>query len=142
MLLTTFPEAKTTPHEEAERIFDRMGREYKDDYLDLYKVLAREKGLYIVGGTSERHAGRWCISGCPHSQGWPPRASGRRVMLRRVSRAEPSSGIPQEVLLETPCPKRTSSPYSQTWQTRRRGPDAIPDAILMAVSLDRFAAAA
>jgi predicted amidohydrolase len=50
-LLTTFPEAKTTPHEEAERVFDRMGRAYKDDYLDLFKDLAREKGLYIVGGS-------------------------------------------------------------------------------------------
>jgi predicted amidohydrolase len=50
-VLTTFPEARTTPHEEAGRVFDRMGREYKDDYLDLFKGLAREKGLYIVGGS-------------------------------------------------------------------------------------------
>ena len=28
-----------------------MGRAYKDDYLDLFKDLAREKGLYIVGGS-------------------------------------------------------------------------------------------
>ena len=50
-LLTTFPEARTTPHAEAARIFDRMAREYKEPYLDLFRSLAREKGLYIVGGS-------------------------------------------------------------------------------------------
>ena len=50
-LLTTFPEAKTTPYTEAERVFDRMGREYKEDYLDLFKGLARDRGIYIVGGS-------------------------------------------------------------------------------------------
>jgi aminobenzoyl-glutamate utilization protein B len=50
-LLTTFPEARTTPHEGAERVFDRMGREYKEAYLDLFKGLARDRGIYIVGGS-------------------------------------------------------------------------------------------
>lgn len=54
-LLTIFPEARTTPHDEAGRIFDRMGREYKESYLDLFKGIAREKGIYVVGGSLFYH---------------------------------------------------------------------------------------
>ena len=50
-LLTTFPEARTTSHQDAEQIFDRMGRKYKEEYLDLFKNLAQKKGIYIVGGS-------------------------------------------------------------------------------------------
>lgn len=50
-LLTTFPEAKSTPHQEAERIFDKMGWAYKEAYLDLFRGLARDRGIYIVGGS-------------------------------------------------------------------------------------------
>ncbi len=50
-LLTTFPEARTTPHEKAERVFDKMGHAYKDAYLDLFRNLAQDKGIYIVGGS-------------------------------------------------------------------------------------------
>lgn len=50
-LLTTFPEARTTPRGEAERVFERLGREYTEAYLDLFTNLARERGIYIVGGS-------------------------------------------------------------------------------------------
>lgn len=50
-LLTTFPEASTTPHGEAERVFARMGREYKEAYIDLFEDMAQEEGIYIVGGS-------------------------------------------------------------------------------------------
>lgn len=50
-LLTTFPESRTTPHNGAEQIFARMGREYKEAYLDLFTNLARQRNLYIVGGS-------------------------------------------------------------------------------------------
>jgi predicted amidohydrolase len=50
-LLTTFPEARTTPHQEAARVFERLGREYTEAYLDLFTSLATDKGIYIVGGS-------------------------------------------------------------------------------------------
>src|SRR5215217_7902415 len=50
-LLTTFPEAKTTPSKEAASVFERLGREYTQAYLHLFKDLAYENGIYIVGGT-------------------------------------------------------------------------------------------
>lgn len=50
-LLSTFPEAKSTPKEDAQKIFARLGREYTEAYLDLFTSLATERGLYIVGGS-------------------------------------------------------------------------------------------
>jgi predicted amidohydrolase len=50
-LLTTFPEAKMTPSKEATSVFERLGREYTQAYLHLFKDLAYENGIYIVGGT-------------------------------------------------------------------------------------------
>jgi predicted amidohydrolase len=50
-LLTTFPEAKTTLHQEAAKIFARLGHEYTEAYRDLFTNLAKERGIYIVGGS-------------------------------------------------------------------------------------------
>lgn len=50
-LLTTFPEARTTTCQEATRVFERLGREYTGAYLDLFTNLARDEGIYIVGGS-------------------------------------------------------------------------------------------
>jgi len=50
-LLTTFPEARTTPRKRAAQVFERLGHEYTEAYLDLFANLARDKGIYIVGGT-------------------------------------------------------------------------------------------
>lgn len=50
-LLMTFPEAKTTVSKDAHKIFARLGREYTEAYRDLFTNLAKERGIYIVGGS-------------------------------------------------------------------------------------------
>lgn len=50
-LLTTFPEAGSTSSDEAPHLFERLGREYTDAYLNLFTDLAQERGIYIVGGS-------------------------------------------------------------------------------------------
>jgi hypothetical protein len=104
------------------------------------RVLPSPKGAWM-GRTSDLHAGQWNtpsgslrISGCPHSQGWAPRASGRPVISRRVSSVEPTSGIPHEPQRAKSCPKEASSPDSQNGQMMWDGMDAVLDGTLIAVS--------
>src|SRR5215208_6543921 len=94
-----------------------------------------------LGRTSEPQAGQWNtlsgslrISGCPHSQGWAPRASGSPTISRKVSKTEPSSGNPQEGQRAKPGPTKESSPDSQKGQMMLCALDAVPDESLMAVS--------
>jgi hypothetical protein len=94
-----------------------------------------------VGSTSEPQAGQWYtpsgsfrISGCPHSQGWAPRASGSPTISRKVSSAEPTSGSPQELQRAKSCPKETSSPDSQNGQMMWCALYNLLDGTLIAVS--------
>jgi predicted amidohydrolase len=50
-LLMTFPEAKTTVSQDAHKVFARLGHEYTEAYRDLFTNLAKERGIYIVGGS-------------------------------------------------------------------------------------------
>ena len=50
-LLSTFPEAKSTSSEQAVQLFERLGHEYTEAYMDLFTNLAKDKGIYIVGGS-------------------------------------------------------------------------------------------
>src|SRR5919112_6762063 len=94
-----------------------------------------------IGRTSEPHAGQWNtlsgssrISGCPHSQGWAPRASGRPITSRRVSSVEPTSGNPQKSQRAKLGPKEMSLPDSQNGHKMRRNSDAACDGALIVVS--------
>lgn len=81
------------------------------------------------GTTSERQAGQWNtssgrrrISGCPHSQGCLPEASGRAATCSRVlSTALPI--MPQEPQLARYGPRERNSLNPHTGQTRRAGLD-------------------
>lgn len=50
-LLSTFPEAKSTSSENAVQLFEKLGHEYTEAYMDLFTNLAKDKGIYIVGGS-------------------------------------------------------------------------------------------
>jgi hypothetical protein len=80
----------------------------------------------LTGTTSEPQAGHQYtpsgsrrISGWPHSQAWPPTASGRLVTPCRVSRSGPLRRPPHESQRAELCPKDRSSCASQKGQVRR-----------------------
>lgn len=50
-LLSTFPEAKSTSSENAVQLFEKLGHEYTEAYMDLFTNLAKDRGIYIVGGS-------------------------------------------------------------------------------------------
>jgi hypothetical protein len=66
-------------------------------------------------------SGRRLISGCPHSQAWPPAASGSATILLSVSRSAPPRTPPHSSHLRELRPKPRSSASEQKGQVRVPG---------------------
>ena len=92
-----------------------------------------------MGRTSEPQAGQWYtrsgsirISGCPHSQAWIPKASGKAAICSRVPKIAPSTERPQESQQASSGPRGNSSPDPHAGQRMWRGPDVVRDGAFIA----------